>query len=431
MTFQPLEFEILNTNTINLESKFSTRLGRYKIVDTAPKQASSSAAKKINTLELLILRTQQVIDCKTDRTSARDVFNQLVNELREVLKPNEKTAEERTKDMEESTLFLLGALLHRYFRLIKEYDSSIVTYSFSFFVTQDVKYCRLFQAIRSALGLPKEVDGDYRKRDLTRLDVTTIVTSLEVFQENMLLKDENQIPRFKKYPHFEQDPNFQFYLQNIIDEYKQVGLPILNQFKAINFVTSLAVKLNNEQREIEKALHAWSSILVKDHQDFSLLNREQIESHINAYVNPEPLRDKILDLFNTDYIQKRLASFAHGSFLLAMKSCYATKASYILTGGYALLLQTDAKPPLSDKLTFCMNQALHIVDKPEEFDDTEKLRSIRYLKEYIEQNPDVELDCEFFAGKEPMNTQISESEQSLVNSIRSARELKERTGLHV
>lgn len=418
MTFKPLEFEILSTNTLNLEGEFSTKLGRYKIVDHAAAQSTSPILKKRNSLELLILKTQQVIDCKTNRLTARDVFNQLVNELREVLKHNHE------EDIEESTLFLLGALLHRYFRLIAEYD----TYnSYMYFYATDVKNCKLFQSIRNALGLPQLMGVDYREKDLELIDVTTIVTSLEVFQENMLLKDEKQIPKFKKYPHFEKDVNFELYLQGIIDQHKLVGAPVLNQFKGINFIKSLAVQMNNDQREIDEALQAWSNTLDKHAQNFNLLTHEYLESHISTHVISPVLKGRILGLFNTDYIRTRLGALTLEDFLLAMKSCHATKASYILTGGYSLLLRSES----ITTLTFCINQALGIEDEPELFDDKEKLRSIRFLKEYLKQNPVAVLDYEFFAGKEKMDTFISQNEEALVNSVRIQKKSEERSSLHV
>lgn len=118
MTFTPPEFKILSVNTRNLETVFSTLLGRYKIITDPPVSEAVSSGEIIsNTLETLLARTHKVVICKTDRETARDVFKQLSNELREVLKENN---EEKNK---QAILFLLGALLHRYFRLIKEYDN--------------------------------------------------------------------------------------------------------------------------------------------------------------------------------------------------------------------------------------------------------------------------------------------------------------------
>lgn len=89
MTFTPPEFKILSVNTRNLEAVFSTLLGRYKIITDPPVSEVVSSSEIIrNTLETLLARTHKVVICKTDRETARDVFKQLSNELREVLKEN-------------------------------------------------------------------------------------------------------------------------------------------------------------------------------------------------------------------------------------------------------------------------------------------------------------------------------------------------------
>lgn len=409
MAFIPPGYSTLRVNTLNLDTKFSTKLGRYNIVESKP-----SSEKPLSSLEVLIIRTQQVIVSKTDRATARDVFNQLVNELREILKGDNEEQKNR------GAKFLLGALLHRYFRLIQEYDdynNGCARFTL-FFRPWDVRSSRFFLAIRSALKLPEDKSDNFRQKDLVILDVQTIVTSLKVFQENMLSAGDDKIPRYKKYPHFEQDAHFTEYLKKIIADHEKIGLPVLTQFKAVQFIQSLAIKVETERLQIEEELIKWSKLLEKENGDFSKLDLEKIEAHITINIKSEPLKEKILDLLYTGYMKTNLATMNHTTFLAAMKKCQTDIATYTVCGGYALLLQSKG----IKQLQFCIYQALGIQEKPEDFTDKDMLTGIKFLKQFVENNPDTVLDYEFFGGKEKMNTQISQNEEALILSTKEKSE---------
>jgi hypothetical protein len=408
MPFIPPVFSILRVNTLNLDTRFSTKLGRYNI--EVPKAAKDSSDKPPTRLEVLIASTQQVIDCKTDRKTARDVFSKLVIELGEVV----KTGTEAEKNT--GVLFLLGALLHRYFRLINEYSAA---YTNMFVKTSDVRNCDLFQAIRAALKLPKEMPSGFKLKDLEVLDVTTVVTALEVFRDNML-QEVDKVPRYKKYPHLAKDVNFERYLQAIIIEQKGRGAAILKEFKAVTFIQSLAAKIEAQRVLLEEELDKWSKILKKDHPDFSSLSFKSIENHIIKKITVESAREKILDLLYTGHIITTLESFDHASFLIAMKKCQTDKAIYIVFGGYALLLQS--KKDL-EKLEFCIYQALNIESKPKELTNEDMLVGIQLLKEFIETNPEIVLNYDFFGGKDKMNTEISQREEALILKVKEEKAL--------
>lgn len=391
MAFTPPAFSTLRTNTLNLDTTFSILLGRYKIGE--PEE---------NLLKLLIARTQQVLDCKSGRTTQLKVFNQLVNELRQVLKENKKEKNDRGAE------FLLGALLHRYFRLIQLYDD----WNYYSFYKSDPRSCKLFTAIRSALQLPAATSDDYRKKDLEILDATTITTALEAFRDNMQLKDEKQIPRFKKYPHFAvDDPNFEKNLDDIINKYKVISTPLLKQYKAIKFMQSLTEKVEAERVQIKQALVEWNQIFVKKFPDFNSVEIGTIESHITTHIHPEALREKVLDRLYTSYILSNMKDMDHESFFSAMKKCNSDKARYTVVGGYVLLL----KSPEIEQLQFCINEALGIEEKPEEFTDKDMLNGLKFLRNFIKTNPETVLDCEFFGGKSKMDTQIAKNLKDLID----------------
>jgi hypothetical protein len=401
MTFIPPPFSILNVNTINLDTALGIHLKRYKIEDNA------ELVEKRSSLEVLIARTQGVLDCGTARTTQLQVFNDLVNELRQVL-------QEKNKDEEKhklGTRFLLGALLHRYFRIIQEH----LNWSTRFY-EWDPRGSDLFVAIRAALLLTDSSAeiAEFKKKDLEILDATTIVTALETFRDNMQLKDTKQIPRFKKYPHLAEDLNFERYLKEIIDKHKIIGAAVIKQFKAIDFIQSLAKKVEAEHQQIEQALIEWNKIFVKEHSNFSLLKPEIIESHITTHITPVALSEKVLDLFYTPYIQEMLNGLDHERFLLEMKKSNSDTATYTIFGGYALLLQSSG---IGENLRYFINQALGIAENPKVLTDRDKLNGIKFFERFTKANPGVVLSCEFFGGKSEMETKISLIMKDLIDKI--------------
>lgn len=403
MTFTPPKFSVLMANTRNLEIRFKTKLGCYSIND--PEAKTDSTSPQQNSLEILLARTQEVIECETGRDTACDVFKKLVLELREVKKNGDE------EQIKYATMFLLGALLHRYFRILKEYDES--NKWLYFFSPRDVRNCRLFIAIRSALKLDKEMSADFRKDDLNVLDVETTVMALLSFRDNMLLMNEKKIPRYKNYPHLEQDVNFQKYLQHIIDEQSQRGPEILKQFKAINFLKSLVIHVEEEQKKIEQSLIEWSDILSAKYTDFMQLDINIIENHIQEHVKSEYLCEKILDLLYTDFVKSKLNTFTHNTFLEAMKIANTVSSTYTMIGGYSLLLKTKG----TESLTFILQQALGIEKKPSELNPVHMLTCVQMLKNFLENNPGINIDCTFFGERKEMNKEIALIEEMLGREV--------------
>ncbi|KTD73496.1 hypothetical protein [Legionella tucsonensis] len=418
MTFTPLEFAKFRVNTLNLEAKYSTLLGRYRVVDSQVSDRSSVVQQ--SSLEVLIARTNEVIKCKSSRDTQVDVFNLLVNELRQIPKEDkEKT--------QQGTLFLLGALLHRYFRLIKEYENPNGYISWSFFGC-DVTSCKLFQAIRRALQF-KEIDvikKKYKEDDLKILDVVTIVTALEVFRDNMLLEDKEKVPRFMKYPHFVKDEHFKQYLQDIIDEHRKRGAAMLHRFKAIAFVQSLTIQINNERQQLEKDIEKWCKGVAKDYKNFNTfqcLDDEAINTSLIKHVESEASRNIIFRLFYAPIIQSNLESMDHSTFLTKIKECYDYTCSYILFGGYVLLLQNSKT--FDTDLLFTMQQALGLKASLDELTKVDMLDGVKFLKQFLETEPGVNLDCEFFEGKERMHTAIARAEKELTLQVAQKKEESE------
>ncbi|KTC81798.1 hypothetical protein [Legionella cincinnatiensis] len=408
MTYTPPPFATFRVNTLNLDTAYSTLLGRYKVVE-----ARSSDSAQQTSLEVLIARTNEVIKCKTDRESQREVFNLLVNELRQIPR------EDREKTTQ-GTLFLLGALIHRYFRLIKEYDDYNGYASWTYFGTCDVTNCKLFLAIRRALQF-KEIEHIPKKKfkedDLKILDVVTIVRALEVFRDNMLIEDKEKVLRYMKYPHFAQDTNFQKYLQDIIEQQTRRGAAVLHRFKAIAFVQSLIKQIENERQQLDKDIEKWCKAIAKEYKDFNVfrtLSDGVIGASILKHVEADKSRNIIYDLYYTPLIRDNLESMDHSTLVTKIKECYDQKCNYMLFGGYALLLQQPRG--LDDNLLFTLQKALGLERSLDELSKEDLGNGIMFLKEFLEHDPGVVLDCEFFGGRDKMDTLIARVEKELTKA---------------
>lgn len=390
--FKPPVFSILRAVTFNLDIKMSDLWKRYKIIDE--KESNESSSKKQSSLELLIARTNKVIQCDTDRISARDVFAKLVDDLRQI-------PSENINEIKQGTMFLLGALIHRYFRMIKSHEEK----SFSLWKWNPTS-STLFQSIREALQFNVNLKTDFEKDDLKKLDVITIVSCLEVFRDNMLLDD-----RYKKFPHFANDSNFKKYLQNIIDQYSIIGAPNLNQFYAIQFLQSLTTELDIELKIVEEALDKWAKKLEEDFFNCSDLDIKQIEDHIEKNITSIREKNVILDLLYTDNIKKDLKKMENLKALIAaFKKCHSFIATFTLFGGYVLVLRSKD----TDKnLRAFLNEALGVKDNPDIITVKDMLNGVRFLQEFVTNNTNIKLECKFFSDKETTYQVITKTELNL------------------
>lgn len=405
MTFTTLKYEYLKNNILNLEKSYSNYLERYTIIDNSTENSLQVLISRINT---------NVIQCKTERKTAQKVFSQLTTELRPFITGTSEV-------IKNATLFLLGALVHRYFRLIIEYNDynkSIANPAALFQVKLwDVTTCRFFKAVVAALQSDKRV-----------LDELTIVSALEVFRENMFLevaveetkgktKKTLKIPRYMTYEHFAVDPHFKHYLDELIKKHQKLGATVIKQFKAIFFLQSIANQLEKEKEPVEKEITEWCHALSKEHQDFSKLTPEEIERHLHHYFKLKPekdtIKERILDLLAVGYESKKFAAIKdYSAFLELMNTCNTDEGRCILCGGYVLLVQ---RGNLDNNLLTLMEKALGLQT---ELSYQDKLDCINILQPYIEKEPGPDLNCEFFGTRGHMVTEVSQLSVALEQIVK-------------
>lgn len=390
MAFTPPSYDELWINSRKIEWEYSSLMGRYKVKETNDKK---------NDLELLIARTNEsVINCTTKRESQREVFILLVNELRK-LNPDDEGYEQKAK---QGALFLLGALLHRYFRIIKEYNNSL-----TFFTT--ALQCDLMNAIRQTLRLSSRDPKTFCEDDLKQLDIQTVVDALRTFQENMLLKDEKHMPRFMNYPHFKKDVHFEAYLQDIINE--QIAndraqsaikkFSVLKQFDAIRYLETLAQHIKTEHMIVLKGLDDWCATLKKDQPEFKTIDNKVFAASINKLILPPQRKEQIIDFSMGPHVQEQIEQGDHESLLQAIKECILFVDSSVLCGAYALLMET---PGIDPCLIQCLCRFLG-ESKDNLFTERDRFLNIEFLKSYLDknkENPGLTVNTQFFGGLDAM-----------------------------
>lgn len=435
------QFDKLLEATFALSEKLDDFHNRYDVT------ANFNNPNNLSTLELWIKRMDIVLSCKTQWIAEQDVFKILKNELVTLSKGDGE---------KKGTMILIGALLHRYFRMgykynlwsskykLKSHDTYNLkdAYNFAAFgLFGSSKTCTLFQAIREVLQLNSNTKPEhYEREDFKILDVMTIVSCLTMFKEYMLTKDDVGKTRYSKYEHFNTDPDFISILNEIIELHigfdKKNKPPIIPQFKAIQFTQSLANSLKTEYLELEKALKDWEKALKKDYPDFSKLVFETIKKHLADKVKSEPIRKTILKFLISERFQEQLPPYlrenledeclslsssekeqdpekveeekgkSQYSFILDYESfCNAillTAFDYsrnVLFGGYALLLQSDTIPI---HLRNMLNEAA-TGDKSKKNSPEILKEAVKMLDGHINANPKLQLDWSFFGGKKGYN----------------------------
>ena len=385
-----------------------------------------------NSLQLLIARMDEKVNQgDTKRESQRKVLTKLANELRPFI-------DAEFLQMRQATFFLLGAIIHRIYRLEAEYNSWNRFGSF-----WDVKSCGLYTLLIELLQL-----NNPKKRPL---DEVTIATSLKVFRTNMLkevpletAKSKERVfgPRYKNYEHLLQDANFIEYLDTIIEEHSnsEKGKYQLPQFYAINFIESLAFRLETERKVFEIELNDWLVDLKKNvpfAQDCQEKIIESLEIYFEKKISLLPIPNKGNTKEKLEFDNKKLLLASRkkqiidllgeidleqienfDKLLERVRALNINRNRCILCGGYAFFCHEDNEK-IDPQL---LHQMYTMLGLREDLTDTEHVGCINFLLKYVQNLPVSPLNYDYFDGRENMVSAIL----GLSTKLELARKAKEK-----
>jgi hypothetical protein len=430
--------------TANIHNPYSKFKKRYTIKD--PNDLSQVTREKSD-LEILIGRVNEfVIPCKTNRDTAREVFSTINQELRQYIE-NECTKKEQIN----ASLFLLGALIHRFLRLKTEYKQinkyrSTLSY---FGGESDINNCRLYQGVNQAL-----------EADKREIDNYTIYTSLLAFRKVMLsvvevektvgsTKKTIRTLKYKTYEHFDKvDPNFEKNLDKLIKNYEVLAAEEIKQFNAIWFFESLPNQLEKDRIALELEIKQWCDALGRKYKELNKIEPEVIEQHLEQYFlekierisgKNDPLQSERAKekAFSYNKIKEKIAFLANyilwspqeweritnsSVLALSLNEVDMGRIRCILCGGYSLLMNTGQvdQAPL-----YYIKEGLTL---EEPLTQDEHCDCISMLNEYVmnEDSPPA-LNCDFFKDRHEMLTVIENMKVELnIAKEQRATELKDK-----
>lgn len=388
MPYQLPSYTVLRARTLNLEAELNQYLGRYSI---------SNANKTNNTLYTLISRANDISNAKTERESERQVILDLVNELRPFIDDDEGV-----KNIN-ATYVLLGALIHRYKRLIKWADTR------SYFYQINPLDSGLFQAIRYILKLSEQISmtkdeiklhsKTFRSDDAKILDEMTVYYALKAFQTYMYQEDEWHRKNYMNYVHLKQDPNFETNLQEIIDESGKKAQSMIIEYKPLKFLKSCVTILDNEMVLCRQSTCQLIETLKNHNVELKKIDGEQLIQFVEQHIKNETEQKSLCQLISTDKIYKDIQSLNYKTLQQSILKCKEDLSSYALMACYLLVNQTR-------KLHPCLKNALSLKGDVRDIDESAQYLGLKTLKSLIKLKPDLNFDCEFFGNKEQMIKQL-------------------------
>ena len=310
MTFTPPSE--LNRKTSEIRDKYTKFLGRY---------STSPGSKHANSLIALIAQVDAYVSqCGTERIGERDSLVKIRNEANTDIGSN-------PDEVKRATYFLLGALIHRYFRLKQSYSTWNVA-PLSWLYTSKPEKSDLYLGIKSALNLENNP-----------LDVVTIVHSLEIFRDNMLSSVELKgapgvkSQKYKDYPHLKDDVNFEAHLNLMIREHYESDVAgLIKQFQMVTFLENFAAQIEADRVSLEQELGQWCKSGNKPCALTSKLLKENLEVYFSDRPEKEQndkkgIKEELLKLVDTAYLADELQAAQLVAWCKLLKSAAPKQAT--------------------------------------------------------------------------------------------------------
>jgi len=171
--------------------------------------------------------------------------------------------------------------------------------------------------------------------------------------------------------------------------------------------------------------------LAKEFPDFNILNQELLEAWMEQKIKSPFYKGLIVDLIGSPYFKTELESLKQSSesneikeakyisLIDVIQNCYLGKARFILSGGYALILEWISAQDIKEvhDLKSCIKQALGLEQNPEDFADLDIQTCLRFLSDFIDERPAMVLDTTFFGSQDKMKPQLMRSRSAVAERI--------------
>lgn len=292
--YRPPNYHNFYKELKQLEPNFSDEIKRY-------------ISKPVQ--QLLAAVNEEIVNKKdTDRETQVEVFRKLYDGLIPLVSDEDKTNEYQSSVQQ----IMLGALIHRYLRLYREYEQRVDAYVFRWFTSP--QQCRLLRAIESVLVLNED----------NVLDSLTKYSCLKAFQAYM--RENN---RYKEYKHFaKNNTTFLDDLAELITQEKKSAGTKLDQMQAILFISAQASYVNRIFIDI---LEVIAQLKIPDIDEETEIVYESFVQDLLKPIKDDKTQKRIEQLFDASYIFENLLDLLRkGELKKKLKSVLEGKSGYSL-----------------------------------------------------------------------------------------------------
>ena len=357
-------YEDLGDSTSGLLKKYNTMSARYITPN----------------LEILfnntLLKMEEYIKSAGDRITQAKALKQLVLELKSdehyIKAGDKKDKTDKDKIIIANTQqVMLGALIHRYLRIIDEYKAPQKTVSL-FGGLGDFVSKKVYNPVPTNSDIFNAIEGILNITAKNKLDPMTIKTSCESFFAYM--QQEN---KYIDYVHYKDDANFFTYLQGFIDKATLAASATITEIKTIQFLMSLAKNIQNIHQDLNGLLMRLEKQLTE--KDLPL-NTGVIYGQLKNFAVSAEVGTRFSLLIDRPYVAEKIDKWTIGEFMQEMLESLDINSRYALFGGYMVIFQQIKDNSVLKKT---LASALKCVKTDNELDNDSILQSLKFLKQWF------------------------------------------------
>lgn len=354
-------------------------------------------------LEFLFNNTQKEMEAYVkkngDRITQAKALLQLVLELKSdenyaiALAKNEKQYSESDRAIIDKThKIMLGALIHRYLRIIDEYKPIKKTAGL-FGGVGDYLTKKVYNPTPTNSDIFKSLASILNITAQNQLDPMTIQSACESFASFMQYKD-----RYTNYVHYQNDVNFISHLEAMIHKAAKAAEPELAQINKIKFLISLTKNIQEKTQDIEILLASLEKKLTE--KDLPL-NFEVILKHAKPLFINEEIGIRFNLLMDRPYVAEHIHRWNVVTFIEETREALYTNSRYALFGGFFMVFH-QAKEFQQQLLVKSIANVLKFDKAGNEFETNSLLLSLKFLNNWFMKIniDDSTVDWTLFDGKD-------------------------------